>query len=334
MDRTRPLRSAITRALAHVEEHLDAPLTLDDVARAAHLSAYHFHREFRAAIGEPVARYITRRRLERAALRLAYEPWRTVTDVALASGFSSPSNFAKAFHAHFGCSPSVLRSTPGDAPDNPGTNRVRPTGFDPRALHAPETSNNPAAERVEIARKWDARVRFEHCEERHLACLAGPGGYNVTMLEETWGRLIGWARQLDLADADGGIDAWGCAFDSPSLTQQSLCRYHACVPSAPGMALPEPLFPARMHAGRYAVFTWEGPVAELERTYREIYSCWLPEAALMLDGFAPWEHHIGDGPVAGHILLELWFKVRPRARGQQARSSAAQDGKRVPRASP
>ena len=319
MDRPWPHRAAITRALAHVEEQLDASpgsqrLTLEEIARAAHLSAYHFHREFRAAVGEPVARYLTRRRLERAALLLAYEPWRAVTDVALTSGFSSPSNFARAFRAHFGCSPSALQAPlDASAPMREASGGTVRGALDPRALFEPAAAEDSGA-RAAIARAWDARVRFEHSPERHFACLAGPGGYGLDVLADTWSRLLGWARQLDFADAGGGIDAWGCAFDSPALTAKSLRRYHACVPCAPGAALPEPLFRGRMRAGRYAVFTWEGRLADVERVYREVYSCWFPEAALTFDGFAPWERHIGDGPVGDRILMELWFKVRPRAR--------------------
>jgi short-subunit dehydrogenase len=56
-------RSAIERALRFVTEHLDEPITLADVAQAAHSGEFHFHRLFHAELGEPVGRYITRRRV-------------------------------------------------------------------------------------------------------------------------------------------------------------------------------------------------------------------------------------------------------------------------------
>ena len=86
----------------------------------AHRSEFHFHRIFTAIVGEPIGRFISRRRLETAALRLAYQPERSVGDIALACGYSSISNFSKAFSAFFGCSPSQVRR-PREALPESGT---------------------------------------------------------------------------------------------------------------------------------------------------------------------------------------------------------------------
>src|SRR6516165_9452328 len=50
----------------YVEEHLDAGLTLEQMAATAHLSVYHFARQFKAATGLPPHQYIIMRRVERA----------------------------------------------------------------------------------------------------------------------------------------------------------------------------------------------------------------------------------------------------------------------------
>src|SRR5262245_33722865 len=106
-------RTAIERSLAFIAQHLEEPLQVSDVARAAHLSEFHLHRVFHAEVGESIGRFITRRRLEVSALRLAYEPDRSITDIALSSGYSSSSNFSKAFSAYFGQSPSSVRNPSG-----------------------------------------------------------------------------------------------------------------------------------------------------------------------------------------------------------------------------
>ena len=307
----REIRPEIVRALAFIGDRLQEPMTVADVARAAHLSTYHFHRVFRSAIGEPVAQYITRRRLELAAMRLAYEPWRSITDVALSSGFSSPSNFTKVFGAHFGCSPSGLRGLGCTEPEAVGRlTRLYGKAFEPRSLYVQPGDRGA---REAIAREWDQRVRFETTAGLDFACLASPGGYALETLERTWERLLTWARQLRLTGPDGRVDAWGCAFDSPSLTAPEFCRYQACVPCAANSELPEPLFRGRLPQGRYAVFSWEGPVSAIEDAYRAVYSCWLPFSALALDDFSPWEHHVGDGPKNGAVAMELWLKVVPRS---------------------
>src|SRR5262249_46952238 len=54
------------RRLEYVEEPLDADLTLEQMAAAAHLSAYHFARRFKAAVGLPPHQFVIARCVERA----------------------------------------------------------------------------------------------------------------------------------------------------------------------------------------------------------------------------------------------------------------------------
>jgi len=60
----------IQRVVGYLADHLDEELDLEAVARVAHFSPYHFHRIFRAAIGETVNDTVRRLRLRRAALDL------------------------------------------------------------------------------------------------------------------------------------------------------------------------------------------------------------------------------------------------------------------------
>src|SRR5690606_10509249 len=92
----------IQRALDYIAAHLDQPIRLADVARAAALSEHHFHRIFRAVMDETVGEYLTRQRMQTAALMLAYHDDLSVTEIGLACGYSSSSNFSKAFSRFFG----------------------------------------------------------------------------------------------------------------------------------------------------------------------------------------------------------------------------------------
>ena len=48
-------RKRINRVIFHIEAHLGEPLRLDDLARVAHFSPFHFHRIFAAFTGESLA---------------------------------------------------------------------------------------------------------------------------------------------------------------------------------------------------------------------------------------------------------------------------------------
>ena len=98
----------VEAAKTYLATQLGERVTLDEVARAVHLSPFHFARVFQARAGLPVHRYLTRLRL-RAALDRLIDGARDLTALALELGFSSHSHFTDAFRAEFGRAPSEVR---------------------------------------------------------------------------------------------------------------------------------------------------------------------------------------------------------------------------------
>ncbi|HEX5049846.1 MAG TPA: AraC family transcriptional regulator [Gammaproteobacteria bacterium] len=94
----------VARAVRLVDRDPCAPLRLDELAREASLSPFHFLRTFARVTGVTPHQYVLRARLRRAAVRLAADDTRVV-DVALDAGFDDVSNFNRAFRAEFGCAP-------------------------------------------------------------------------------------------------------------------------------------------------------------------------------------------------------------------------------------
>jgi AraC family transcriptional regulator len=303
----------VERALRFIGEHLDRPMSVAEVARAARLSEFHLHRVFHTAVGESIGRFITRRRLEIAALRLAYEPDRSITDIALSSGYSSSSNFSKAFSAFFGCSPTRVREPSLDLAPAVGQLTTRyGKGFRPADLYALPIERHPDDIRAEAA-LWNARVRFVTTAGISFASLASGGGYDFDTLEATWSELITRVRQLGLADGD--IDAWGRAHDSPQITAPELCRYEACVPCPIDIPLPPPFVRGALQPGRYAVFSYSGEATGIAAAYRSIYSCWFRESSVAPDDYEPTDHYVSGLPENGMVAMEMWLRVRPRTPG-------------------
>jgi AraC-like DNA-binding protein len=79
----------VNRAVDYVMRNLDQPLRLDEVARAACFSSYHFHRIFRTLMGETLASFVKRVRLERSVDLLSHRNGASLTEIALACGFSA-----------------------------------------------------------------------------------------------------------------------------------------------------------------------------------------------------------------------------------------------------
>ncbi|MFJ9779701.1 helix-turn-helix domain-containing protein [Amycolatopsis sp. NPDC101161] len=97
------------RAVQFIRDNHHLPLSLADMAAAAELSAFHFLRVFKTATGQTPYRFLTRVRVERACRHLERGEL-SVTEIAQACGFATPSRFASAFRAQIGQSPSAYRA--------------------------------------------------------------------------------------------------------------------------------------------------------------------------------------------------------------------------------
>ena len=108
----RPVSVELLRHLRRAHDHMDrqyqSDLDLDQVARVAGVSKFHFVRSFEATYGETPMRYLTRRRIERAQdlLRLANL---TVTEICMLVGFASLGSFSARFTQLVGESPRAYR---------------------------------------------------------------------------------------------------------------------------------------------------------------------------------------------------------------------------------
>lgn len=110
----------LRRARDRVDRDYAQPLDLEDLARTAGLSKYHFHRLFTATYGVTPAAYLSRRRIERAQDLLRATNL-TVTEVCYAVGFSSLGSFSARFRAVVGEGPREFQRRWGaEAPRIPG----------------------------------------------------------------------------------------------------------------------------------------------------------------------------------------------------------------------
>ena len=100
----------VSRGRDYIESHLSDHVCLRDIARAAAMSAYHFHRSFAEVFGETPHEYTTRRRLA-VAKHLLTSSDLPIGDVAFAAGFGGPTSFSATFRRHEACSPTAFRLT-------------------------------------------------------------------------------------------------------------------------------------------------------------------------------------------------------------------------------
>jgi transcriptional regulator GlxA family with amidase domain len=94
--------------LAWAREHLEAPLTVEDLAEQAGMSSRHFARAFIAEIGTTPSKAVERLRIEVARQRVQSSS-EAIELVAQSTGFRDPERMRRAFIRAFGQPPQSLR---------------------------------------------------------------------------------------------------------------------------------------------------------------------------------------------------------------------------------
>lgn len=115
-----PPRGILSRhILARLDDfilaHLSEPLTIDSIAAAVHISAFHLCRMFRKTRGVSLWQYVLIYRIEYARKLIRRHPDMALVDVATASGFDSYTQFFAAFRKFSRASPSDFRRNAASA---------------------------------------------------------------------------------------------------------------------------------------------------------------------------------------------------------------------------
>jgi AraC family transcriptional regulator len=95
---------ALRRVTAYIEDHIGQRISLDELARQAGVSRFHFARQFRLSTGESAMSYLRRVRIERSKSILQARET-TIAEVAARLGFSDQSHFTRIFGRLVGVSP-------------------------------------------------------------------------------------------------------------------------------------------------------------------------------------------------------------------------------------
>ncbi len=100
--------SGIQRAIDYTEEHLTEDIDMEEAAKAAASSLFHFQRIFSMLTGFTLGDYIRMRKLSLAAQELQKNKSRII-DTALKYGYDSPESFTRAFTRFHGITPSEVK---------------------------------------------------------------------------------------------------------------------------------------------------------------------------------------------------------------------------------
>lgn len=230
---------------------------LYQLADLACMSPYHFHRIYRAMLGETVNASVQRIRMHQAAVALAGSQ-EAVHEVASRAGYESSAAFNRAFAATFGLPPGRYREA-----------RSRP--------FAPEESGMYP-------------ITLETFPGVTLATLPHRGSYQE--IGPVFTRLFMLAASRDLAQPDAC--GFGVYFDDPEQVPPAQQRSLAGLSVDPDAHLGEDLERFDIPEGRYAILSYTGPYNEMGKAYSWMFSEWLPGSGLIPANFPMFEQYVND----------------------------------------
>ncbi len=110
VERHNTTNASVIKTIEVMENHLADPLSLNQLANLCNLSPRQLNRVFKTNIGLGTMQFYTELRLNQSR-KLCEQSTLSITEIALATGFSSTSYFSSKFSSHFKISPSEARAS-------------------------------------------------------------------------------------------------------------------------------------------------------------------------------------------------------------------------------
>jgi AraC family transcriptional regulator len=270
----------------HIEAHLDERMSLDDLAKVACFSSFHFHRIFAAFTGESIAAYIRRLRLERSAQQLLHLD-ATVTEIALNAGYETPSAFTRAFVAQFGARPSEYRQEDQTALI--------------RGARLLALTNNKE--------DWTMTPEIRTIDPMPVLFVRRTGPYGQAA-GQAFGVLCQFAGSRGLLGPAARMI--GISHDDPHVTDESKFRYDACVTIDHEVKPEGDVGQKTIAGGKYAMFLHAGSYEAFQQTYDQIFKAWLPGSGEKLRDEPCFELYLNSpGQVKPEELrTEIWLPLK------------------------
>jgi AraC family transcriptional regulator len=282
----------LSKALAHIEQHLTERIELEDLADTANYSPWHFHRLFHAIIGYGVGDYIRRRRFSEASRELVFTS-NSIGGIALKYQFESQAAFTRAFKSFHGITPGLLRNQHGPLI------RFSPINLNQYFRHY-RKGDNPM------------QPRFEHKSTFTVAGLTCQSTMSNNTIPQLWGSF--GKREKDFKNRVSE-DCYGVCFYErmENMCPNTPFTYLAGMLIKSEADIPEGMTARTVPACDYAVFEHKGALDTLQKTYDYIFREWLPGSEyefINQDDFEIYDERFKFGQPES--IMEIWIPVKKK----------------------
>lgn len=243
-------------------------LTLNKLAAMANYSPFHFQKLFKELIGESPKQFIIRIRLENAAHSLIVHRHLSITEIALDSGFASPSTFARAFKNYFGISADKLRGLP-----HKEYRSIRKKIHSKGSIHPDlrKIQKEPVRDKNEISVRKTAAIKIAFINTSLTDSIK---------IQSCFEKLLRYADAHDIYTADTKIIG---------VINPHSGLYQAAISLAPTQLIPRDTSITEIKSGKFAVCKIHGETNAIFEAFHYIHDEWLPKSAYRIKGHYAFE---------------------------------------------
>ncbi len=260
--------AAIQGTLDRIELLITDEISIEQLAKEAAMSRWHFQRTFTAMVGDPIGRYIRRRRIAHAAMRMVDFDG-TLLDLALQYRFESHEAFTRAFKAELSVTPSDWRTNRGSIRYPRHREYLTQAKLNQRYQNMnllPEITSLPSA-------------TFMGLQARFLSATSEEAN-NMAIIPTLWSSFF--QRISEVQNLTEGI-YYGLS-DFPETLNLERRHPDEAIYLAGAQVAPDTQPLEGMHCwdsigGLYARFEHHGPIDTIGETMAYIYGKWFPENA-------------------------------------------------------
>ncbi len=251
----------IERAIVFIEGSLSSKIVLDDIAEAACLSKFHFHRVFCALMGETAVDYLRKRRLSKSSYDLLYTD-KKIIEIAFEYQFESPEAFTRAFKLVFNTTPKNYRGE-----------RIERIVYEKQRIDENNLSH--------ILHGINKKPALIDIEEIKIIGFSAKTSIKNNRIPCVWKAFRENQNQIKNVSPDNAIIG---LYEKPvnysiekfsEETEMNLI-YGKVVEDF--SAIPDKMVRGIVPQGRYAKFTHKGSVRSISLTYVYIFGTWLPKS--------------------------------------------------------
>jgi len=314
--------SRINRVIDYIERNVKKNLSLERLAGVANFSRFHFHRIFRAMVGETLNQFIQRIRIEKAASQLTINSKKSITAIALDCGFSGSAAFARAFKEAFQMSASEFRAEAllqdskirkTKSKERQANGKIRKDVDETSCYVDPQTSN--LIWRIKMKDKGQIQVEVKDVPEFHVAYIRHIGPYkgDSALFENLFGRLMKWAGPRGLLQHPE-TRVLAVYHDDPKITEEEKLRTSACITVPGDIRVEGEVGKMAIGGGKYAVARFElAGSSEYENAWNTVYGAWLPESGYQPDDGPCYElfHNDPKEHPEGKHIVDICIPVKP-----------------------